>query len=48
MDLRDVHVSFTDCIDPYDSPDDDKIGRINYVAMDAEFDKYGRFVISKP
>jgi RNA polymerase Rpb2, domain 3 len=47
MDLRDVHSSFFENIDPYDSPDDEKCGRINYVTMDARLDKYGRFITGK-
>ena len=46
-DLRDVHASFFENVDPYDSPDDEKCGRINYITMDCELDQYGRFITNK-
>lgn len=44
-DLRDVHSSYMYNIDPFHTPDDEKIGKIQHLAIHCNLDKFGRFIL---
>jgi len=43
-DMRDVHSSYLNRIDLFDTPDDEKIGARQQLALNCELDYYGRFI----
>lgn len=44
-DLRDVHSSYMYNIDPFHTPDDEKIGKIQHLAIHCNIDEFGRFIL---
>lgn len=44
-DLRDVHISYMYNIDPFHTPDDEKIGKIQYLSIHCKLDEFGKFIL---